>query len=56
MEGGGCVGVDLLSLDVGDVEERSVEVDKLEDVHLCDEAVVVIRLSPVQLCGNKTRP
>ena len=47
-----CISLSL-SLEEGNVEERSVEVDKLEDVHLCNEAVVVVSLSAVKFCSEK---
>ena len=43
-----------LSLEEGDVEQGRVEVDKLEEVHLCDETVVIISLCSVQLCNGET--
>ena len=41
-----------LALEEGNVEDGGVEVDKLEEVHLGDEAVVVLRLSAVELCSQ----
>ena len=41
--------IGLLSLQEGNVEEGGVEVDKLEEIHLCDETVIIVTLCPVQL-------
>lgn len=41
-----------LSLQVGNVEQGSVEVDTLEEIHLGDEGVIVISLGAVKLCGR----
>ena len=44
----------LLSLDESDVEERGVEVEELEDVHLEGELVFIFSLSAVKLCRRIT--
>ena len=43
------LSIHSLSLEEGDVEEGRVEVDKLEQVHLADEAVVVFSLGSMEL-------
>lgn len=39
-----------LSLEEGNIEEGGVKVDKLKEVHLSDETVIVISLGSVQFC------
>ena len=41
-----------LSFEVCDVEQGSVEVDKLEEIHLGDVAVIIVRLCAVKFCGK----
>ena len=41
--------IDLLSFEESNVEEGGVEVDKLEQVHLADEAVIIFGLGAVEL-------
>ena len=50
------LSIHSLSLEEGDVEEGRVEVDKLEQVHLADEAVIVFSLGSMELCrmGEET--
>ena len=45
-----CTEGGSLSLEVGNVKEGGVEVEELEEVHLCDEAVLVIRARAMELC------
>ena len=44
--------VHSLSLEESDVEEGGIEVDKLEEVHLGNETVIILTLSAVKLCSN----
>ena len=44
-----CMHIDLLSFEESNVEEGGVEVDKLEQVHLADEAVIIFGLGAVEL-------
>ena len=41
--------IDLLSFEESNVEEGGVKVDKLEQVHLTDEAVIIFGLGAVEL-------
>ena len=42
----------LLSLEEGNVEEGSVEVEELKEVHLDNEVVVKVSLSTMKLCSK----